>query len=60
VPLYLFGPSCYTYTEVQLTAELKDDCVYPIGVDPAWFMSSQELTFMNSLKMKIAVIFGVA
>lgn len=60
VPLYLFGPSCYTYTEGQLTAELKDDCVYPIGVDPAWFMSSQELTFMNSLKMKIAVIFGVA
>jgi V-type H+-transporting ATPase subunit a len=60
VPLYLFGPSCYTYTQGELTASLKDDCVYPIGVDPAWFMSSQELTFMNSLKMKIAVIFGVA
>lgn len=60
VPLYLFGPSCYVYHEGVPEAELKPDCVYPIGVDPAWFISSQELTFMNSLKMKIAVIFGVA
>lgn len=60
VPLYLFGPSCYVYHEGVPTAELLPDCVYPIGVDPAWMLSSQELTFMNSLKMKIAVIFGVA
>jgi len=40
---------------------LKDvDCVYPLGVDPVWYMAKNELTYMNSLKMKIAVILGVA
>lgn len=60
VALYLFGDSCFTFEEGNPIAELKPDCVYPVGVDPAWFLSVQELTFMNSLKMKMAVIFGVA
>jgi len=38
---------------------LKEDCVYPIGIDPTWYLSTNELSFMNSLKMKISVILGV-
>jgi len=37
----------------------SDNCVYPIGIDPKWYSSSNELSFMNSFKMKISVIFGV-
>ena len=57
-PLYMFGRSCYDCVDDQCVQ--KEGCVYPIGVDPTWYLSVQELTFMNSLKMKLSVIFGVA
>jgi len=58
IPVYTF-PSCYTYLPGEGSPVRKDGCVYPAGVDPAWYLSTQELTYANSMKMKISVIFGV-
>lgn len=35
------------------------NCVMKTGMDATWAISSNELAFVNSMKMKIAVILGV-
>jgi V-type H+-transporting ATPase subunit a len=38
---------------------MKDkDCVYPFGIDTAIYLSKEEQTLINSLKIKMALIFG--
>lgn len=65
IPLQLSN-SCYYEspwadpTSNHPTTNIRPDCVYPIGLDYTWYKSHNVLVFFNSMKMKIAVIFGVA
>ena len=60
--LNVFG-SCYTIQKQNDGTEkiLPPDpnCIYPFGIDPIWGVANNELIFVNSLKMKIAVIIAI-
>ena len=56
VPMWFFN-SCYDSKTLKIS---NKNCVYPAGIDPAWYLAKNELKFINSLKMKLSVILGVA
>ena len=60
-PLGIFG-SCYKNElddKGNKIAKRNGDCVYPVGLDPKWYVAVNELSFLNSFKMKMSVIIGV-
>lgn len=58
MPFNLFG-SCYDRIEGSIHTEREEGCVYPLGIDPKWYIAHNELNYFNSLKMKMSVIIGV-
>ena len=71
IPLWIWD-SCYEMVEIHneshhdphyegipIKAVYKPNCVYPVGIDPVWHLGTNELAYLNSLKMKLSVILGV-
>ena len=54
----LFG-SAWDDSEGGAMVRSAPGAVYAFGLDPAWHRTSNELSFANSYKMKLSIVFGV-
>ncbi len=53
----IFG-TCYS-AQADGSVDKDIDCTYAVGIDGAWGGKANELTYMNSFKMKLAIVLGV-
>ncbi|XP_010542602.1 PREDICTED: V-type proton ATPase subunit a1 [Tarenaya hassleriana] len=65
VPFHIFGGSAYkcrdtTCSDAYTVGLVKYRDAYSFGVDPSWRGSRSELPFLNSLKMKMSILLGIA
>jgi len=59
VPFGLF-PSNWRESEETPGLVEWNGKVYPFGVDPMWHKAANKMSFFNSYKMKVSIVFGVA
>lgn len=51
----IFQDSCYD----QQTMHRKVECVYAFGMDHVWHTNKNGISFFNSYKMKLSIVYGV-
>ena len=59
IPTTIFGKSHWEWNESEKQYEMSSSTPYPVGVDPIWHGTKTELTFLNSMKMKMSIVLGV-